>query len=86
MPYDWRQTEQLEPSEDSIRRPSAFRGSDVTRLTRAVQKAGLEIARVEVNREGVIVVVPGKPGEISALVVGNEWDEVLNGNAPAEVR
>jgi hypothetical protein len=86
LPYDWRQTEQLEPSEDSIRRPSAFRGSDVTRLTRAVQKAGLEIPRVEVNREGVIVVVPGKLGEISALVVGNEWDEVLNGNAPAEVR
>jgi hypothetical protein len=66
-----------------MRRPSAFRQRDVTRLTRAVQEAGLEIARVEVNREGVIVVVPGKPDD---LVVGNEWDEVLNGNAPAEVR
>jgi hypothetical protein len=47
-----------------MRRSSSFKKTDVTRATRAVLDAGLEVGRVELNlRDGVITVVPGKPGE-----------------------
>jgi hypothetical protein len=46
-----------------MRRPSIFKKTDVTRLTKAVRAAGLEIARVEVAQDGSIIVVPGKPKE-----------------------
>jgi hypothetical protein len=41
-----------------MRRPSIFKKTDVTRATRAVLDAGLEIARVEVGKDGSIIVVP----------------------------
>ena len=46
-----------------MRRPSIFKKTDVTRATKAVIAAGLEIARVEVAKDGSIIVVPGKPTE-----------------------
>jgi len=46
-----------------MRRPSIFKKTDLTRATRAVLAAGLEIARVEVTKDGAIIVVPGKPDE-----------------------
>jgi hypothetical protein len=49
-----------------------------------VLAAGLEIARVEIDKEGKIVVVPGKPetaGERAA--VANEWDMVNDSNSVA---
>jgi hypothetical protein len=60
-----------------MRRPSIFKKTDVTRATRAVLAAGLEIARVEVGKDGSIVVVPGKPSEGSHGEASNPWDEVL---------
>jgi hypothetical protein len=45
------------------RRPCMFRETDVKRAVRATRAAGLEIARVEVGKDGLIVVVPGKPGQ-----------------------
>ena len=48
-----------------MRRSSIFKKTDVTRATRAVLAAGLEVRRVEINpRDGTITVVPAKPGEI----------------------
>jgi hypothetical protein len=44
----------------------------------------LDIARVEINRDGLIVVVPGKFSE-AGTTQANEWDEVLHGKAP-EIR
>ena len=44
------------------RRPSTFRKADVTRAAKAVQAAGLEVALVEVSRDGLIRVVPRDPG------------------------
>ena len=46
-----------------MRRPSAFRKTDLTRATKAVLAAGLNVARVEVSKDGVIIVIPGKREE-----------------------
>ena len=45
------------------RRPSAFTQSDVTRALKAVRAAGAEVGRVEIDKEGKIVVIIGKPDE-----------------------
>jgi len=67
-------------------RAATFKKTDVTRLTRAVLAAGLDVARVEF-RDGVIVVVPGKPPETAGSELPNEWDEVLaNNETTAEIR
>jgi hypothetical protein len=58
-----------------MRTPSAFKKTDVTRATRAVLAAGLDVERVEIDKSGRIVVVPGRPGE--SANVGpepNPWD------------
>lgn len=49
-----------------MRRPNLFKERDVTRATKAVLAAGLNVARVEINRDGLIVVVPGNPEEPTA--------------------
>jgi hypothetical protein len=58
-----RKAKMITKLEDLMRRPSAFRKTDVTRAAKAVLAAGLPIARVEVDRDGSIVIVPGKPAE-----------------------
>jgi hypothetical protein len=44
-----------------MRRPCLFKKRDVTRAAQAVLAAGLDIARVEIAKDGGIVVVPGQP-------------------------
>jgi hypothetical protein len=59
------------------RRPCTFRETDVKRAVKAVRAAGVEIARVEIGRDGRIIVVPGKPRETEdANGERNEWDAV----------
>ena len=41
------------------RGPASFRQSDVTRAIRATQKAGVALARVEIGRDGKIILVTG---------------------------
>jgi hypothetical protein len=48
-----------------MRRPSTFKKTDVIRAAKAVLAAGLEVSRVEIGRDGAIVVVAGKPPEPS---------------------
>jgi hypothetical protein len=49
-------------------RTATFKKTDVTRATRAVLDAGLDVARIEIEKDGRIVVVPGKPdGQADAL-------------------
>jgi hypothetical protein len=60
-----------------MRRPCLFKERDVTRAAKAVLAAGLEIARVEIAKDGAIVVVPGKPGDASGDGF-NPWDEVID--------
>jgi len=62
------------------RGPQRFRERDVTRAVKAVVKAGVEVARVEIDTEGRIVVVAGKPADGHAP---NEWDEAL-GTTPEQ--
>jgi hypothetical protein len=61
-------------------RAAAFKRTDVTRATRAVLAAGLNVARVEIEKDGRIVVVPGKSPEPAAAenTSINPWNELLN--------
>jgi hypothetical protein len=67
-----------------MRRRCTFRKADLIRATKAVQAVGLEVARVEVSREGLIVVVPCKLSDNATKP--NEWDEVLHGKTSIAVR
>jgi hypothetical protein len=69
------------------RRPCAFRETDVKRAVRAVRAAGIEIARVEIGKDGSIVVVPGKPTKArDANGEGNEWDDLTNDTTSPAIR
>jgi hypothetical protein len=59
-----------------MRRPCTFKKTDVTRATKAVLAAGLDIARVEIAKDGAIIVVPGKPDQSAdrGSEDRNEWD------------
>jgi hypothetical protein len=57
------------------RRPSTFKQRDVTAAVKAIRAAGVEVARVEIGKDGRIVVVAGKSGSSSAIGDDiNEWD------------
>jgi hypothetical protein len=63
------------------RAPSSFRQQDVTRAVKAVAAAGVGIARVEIDKQGKIIIVAGQP--VSKVVTTqisareeNEWDRV----------
>jgi hypothetical protein len=59
------------------RAPSTFRQQDVTRAVKAVAAAGVDIARIEIDKAGKIVIVAStgaEPGEGRAE--GNEWDHI----------
>jgi hypothetical protein len=43
------------------RGPATFKKRDVTRAVKAIEAAGLSVARVEVDKDGKIVIVPGRP-------------------------
>jgi hypothetical protein len=57
------------------RRNLTFRQADVIRAIKAVVAAGVEVARVEIDKDGKIVIVAGKP-EVAKANGGNEWDRL----------
>ncbi|EGP07292.1 hypothetical protein CSIRO_3023 [Bradyrhizobiaceae bacterium SG-6C] len=57
------------------RAPSSFRQKDVTRAVKAVVAAGMGVRRVEVDKNGKIVVITGAEGEPPPSSP-NEWDAV----------
>jgi hypothetical protein len=58
------------------RQPRTFRQSDIAKAVKGAEAAGLNVIRVEVGKDGKIVVVAGNP-EIAQHGAGtvNEWDE-----------
>jgi hypothetical protein len=46
-----------------MRRAAAFRQNDITRALRAAAQAGRDVSRVEIDPDGKIVLVLGKPLE-----------------------
>jgi hypothetical protein len=48
----------------------------LTRALRAAKKAGAQVARAEVARDGKIVLVLKKDGEALSISEGNEWDDI----------
>jgi hypothetical protein len=57
------------------RGPATFRQQDVTRALRATVTAGIEVSRVEIDKEGKIVIVTGKTMG-NHDTTSNEWDEI----------
>jgi hypothetical protein len=65
-----------------MRRLSNFKKADLTRAMKAVQAAGRDIARVEISRDGLIVIVPRGPGgTVGPDTRGPVDDPPLCGNA-----
>jgi hypothetical protein len=65
-----------------------FRQTDLTRAVKGALAAGIQIARVEIETDGRIVVIPGKPIEsLEPAEVhdngqrSNPWDEVFENGA-----
>jgi hypothetical protein len=56
------------------RGPANFRQRDLTAAVKAVLAAGCEVARIEIDKDGKIVVVTGKPKAPVTDAEINEWD------------
>ena len=56
-----------------------FRQSDVTKALKATVKAGIAVERVEIDKDGKIVVVTARPVDTKGVEKPekNEWDGVL---------
>jgi predicted aspartyl protease len=61
------------------RRQHTFKQSDVTKALKATVKAGIAVGRVEIDKEGKIVIVPARPEDAADQEKpgNNEWDGVL---------
>jgi hypothetical protein len=59
------------------RAPSTFRQQDVTRAVKAVAAAGVNIARVEIDKTGKIVIITADTTDhVGNMKEANEWDRV----------
>lgn len=56
------------------RRPCTFRQRDVSAAVKALKQSGCEVSRVEIGKDGKIVVVTTKPGAPVDDPEINEWD------------
>jgi DNA-binding MarR family transcriptional regulator len=56
-----------------------FKQSDVTRALKATVKAGIPVGRVEIDKDGRIVIVTARPEDAADARKSekNEWDEAL---------
>ena len=59
--------------------PCTFKEVDLTRALRAAKKAGVNVARAEVARDGKIVLVLSKDNEVPPNCERNEWDDDIDG-------
>jgi hypothetical protein len=57
------------------RGPCIFKQGDVTRAVKGARAAGVEVQRIEIDKDGRIVIVAGEPEENGEATKGqNEWD------------
>jgi hypothetical protein len=56
------------------RAPSTFRQLDVTRAVKAVTAAGVNIARIEIAKDGRIVIITLAESSEMERREGNTWD------------
>ena len=56
-----------------------FKQSDVTKVLKATVKAGIAVERVEIDKDGKIVIVTARPDDAAngEKPEKNEWDGVL---------
>jgi hypothetical protein len=66
--------------------PCTFKEVDLIRALRAAKKAGVEVVRAEVARDGKIVLVLNREGEALPNNERNEWDDEVNGADHTEIR
>ena len=57
------------------RAPSTFRQADITKAVKAVRLAGVDIVRVEVAKDGRIVIITAAEANPERRE-GNTWDSV----------
>jgi hypothetical protein len=55
--------------------PCTFKEVDLIRALRAAKKAGANVVRAEVARDGKIVLVLNTDGEALPISERNEWDD-----------
>lgn len=53
--------------------PARFREADIRRAASGVQRAGITIARIEIDRDGKIVIIPGQPEQAKD---SGEWADL----------
>ena len=58
------------------RAPSIFRQQDVTRAVKAVVAAGVDIARVVIDKEGRIEIITKSSEQNGQGREANEWDSI----------
>ncbi len=56
--------------------PCTFKEVDLVRALKAAKKAGVDVARAELARDGKIVLVLKEDGEARSISERNEWDEI----------
>jgi hypothetical protein len=60
------------------RSPTTFRQRDVAAAIRAAKQAGIEVARIEIDQNGrIVLVAKGGDGD-PAPALSNEWDVVFS--------
>jgi hypothetical protein len=60
------------------RGPATFRQRDVAAMLKAARAAGCEVSRVEVGKDGriILILTNGKEQPDSKPGCGNEWDDL----------
>jgi len=68
------------------RSAGAFTQTEVKAAVKAVRDAGVRVGRVEIGKDGKIIIHAGASRDANGDSQRNEWDEVLDGATATPVR